>query len=255
MQIPIGSYVPGDSAVHNADPRAKLLVTFFLVAALFTVKSWYLALVLCAVMIGICLSAHVKLGTFLRMLKPVLWIGAFTLVVNSFSFVGGFHFIFPGFMRGAFFVVRLFVVMGSTALVTLTTSPVALTDGIAIMMRPLAYIHVPVEDVAMMISIGIRFIPTIAEEIDRIILAQTARGAVFNEGSILKRARAWIPVLIPLFVGLFRRADALARSMDARCYTGIGRTHLRELKLRASDVVLMLAAALFFTLVVGGVIR
>ena len=255
MQIPIGSYVPGDSAVHRADPRAKLLVTFFLVAALFTLKSWYLIVALCTVMMLVCVIARINVRTFLRMLKPVLWIGAFTLIVNSFSFVGGFHFILPGFMRGMFFVVRLFVVMGSTALITLTTSPVALTDGIAIMMRPLARLRVPVEDVAMMISIGIRFIPTIAEEIDRIILAQTARGATFNEGSLLKRARAWIPVLIPLFVGLFRWADALARSMDARCYTGIGRTHLRELKLKLSDVALMVVSGLLFVLIVGGVIR
>lgn len=255
MQIPIGAYIPGGSAVHRADPRAKLLVAFFLVAALFAVEGWYLVLALAALMIGFCLIARVPLRTFLGMLKPVLWIGVFTLVINSFAFSGGFHFVPSGFMRGLFFMVRLFVVMGSTALVTLTTSPVALTDGIAIMMRPLARLRVPVEDVAMMISIGIRFIPTIAEEIDRIMLAQTARGATFDEGSLIKRARAWIPVLVPLFVGLFRRADALARSMDARCYTGIGRTHLRELKLRTSDVVVMLVTAGLFGLIVGGVIR
>lgn len=255
MQIPIGSYIPGNSPVHRADPRAKLLVSLFLMAALFAVQSWYLVIGLALIMLGFCLIARIPLTTFLGMLKPVLWIGLFTLVINSFTLSGGFHFVLPGFMRGLFFMVRLLVVMGSTALVTLTTSPVALTDGLAIMMRPLARFKVPVEDVAMMISIGIRFIPTIAEEIDRIMQAQTIRGARFSEGSLLQRVRAWIPVLVPLFVGLFKRADALARSMDARCYTGVGRTHLRELRLQASDIVVIALTFTLFVLVVGGVVR
>lgn len=254
MNIPLGAYVPGDSPLHRADPRAKLLIAFFLVAALFAVQSWYVVVALCATLFLACGIARISLKTFLGMLKPVLWIGAFTLVVNAFSLQGGLHFVPAGFTRGVFFFIRLLVVMGSTALVTLTTSPVALTDGIAYMMRPLARIKVPVEDIAMMISIGIRFIPTIAEEIERIMLAQRARGAKFDEGSLLKRMRAWIPLLIPLFVGLFRRADALARSMDARCYTGVGRTHLRQLKMRASDWVVMALSAAFLVLIIGGVI-
>lgn len=254
MQVPIGAYIPGDSAVHRLDPRAKLLVAFLLVVALFAVQSWYVIAVLCAAMVTLSLFARIPLTTFLGMLKPVFWIGLFTLVVNAFSFVGGFHFVPSGALRGLFFFIRLFVVMGTTALVTLTTSPVALTDGIALMMRPLARIKVPVEDIAMMISIGIRFIPTIAEEVDRIMLAQRARGAQFDEGSLIKRMRAWVPILVPLFVGLFRRADALARSMDARCYTGVGRTHLRELKMGATDYVVVGLSAVFLALVIGGVV-
>lgn len=254
MQVPIGAYIPGDSAVHRVDPRAKLLVAFLLVAALFAVQSWYVIAVLGFAMIAMVLFARIPLTTFLGMLKPVMWIGLFTLAVNAFSFTGGFHFVPSGALRGLFFFIRLFVVMGSTALVTLTTSPVALTDGIALLMRPLSSIKVPVEDIAMMISIGIRFIPTIAEEVDRIMLAQRARGAQFDEGSLLKRMRAWIPILVPLFVGLFRRADALAHSMDARCYTGIGRTHLRELKMRSTDYLVVVLSAAFLILVITGVV-
>ena len=147
-----------------------------------------------------------------------------------------------GSRRGAFFAARILLLVLGTSLVTLTTSPVALTDGLASIMRPLGYLRFPVDDVAMMLSIALRFVPTTAEEAERIVVAQTARGARFDEGGPIARARAWLPVLVPLFVRLFRRADDLAIAMESRCYTGQNRTRLRELVMRATDWVVLTAA-------------
>jgi energy-coupling factor transport system permease protein len=140
-----------------------------------------------------------------------------------------------------------------TSLLTLTTSPVALTDALSRLMRPLSFLRVPVDDVATMFAIALRFIPTTAEETEKVVVAQTARGAVFDEGGPVRRAKAWMPVLVPLFVGLFRRADELAIAMESRCYTGVGRSRLHESRMRATDwtallagVILCALAAVFF---------
>jgi len=182
------------------------------------------------------------------MLKPLSLILVFTLLFNSFTFTPTIAFSATGLTRGVLFVTRLLCVMLLSTLVTLTTSPVALTDGLTLLMAPLRYLRVPVDDLAMMLSIALRFIPTIAEEAATIIRAQTARGASFTSGKLLRRLRAWIPVIIPLLVQLFRRADTLALAMEARCYvTGTTtdaprRTRLRVLKLRPSDIIIMAAA-------------
>ena len=152
-----------------------------------------------------------------------------------------------GLSTGAFFAVRIVLLVVCTSLITLTTSPVALTDAMSRFMRPFRLLRVPVDDVSMMFSIALRFIPTTAEEAEKIIVAQSARGAVFDEGGPLRRARAWVPVLVPLFVSLFRRADALAIAMESRCYTGVGRTRLHEPSMRRSDwVTLCVALVLTF---------
>ena len=251
----IGTYVPADSAVHRADPRAKLVVSFCAIVALFALNSWVAMLVLLAATVGVTLYSTVPVSFVVRVLRPILIIAAFTLVVNTFAVVpagepvpagmfalGRVGVTADGFVRGMFFVTRLGLVMLSTSLVTLTTSPVALTDGMASLMRPLRRFGVPVDDIATMMSIALRFIPTIADEVDRIVTAQTARGAQFDEGKLTDRMRAWIPVLIPLFVQMFRRADTLAMAMEARCYGSTTRTRLRELQLRTADVVLMVGS-------------
>jgi energy-coupling factor transport system permease protein len=174
---------------------------------------------------------------------PILWLLAFTLAVNALLWrpvtpllmLGPIGISGPGLSRGLFFAVRIVLLVLGTSLVTLTTSPVALTDALSRLMGPLRFVRVPVDDVAMMFSIALRFIPTTAEEAEKIIVAQTARGAVFDEGGPVKRARAWVPVLVPLFVNLFRRADDLAIAMESRCYTGRGRTRLHEARMRVVD--------------------
>jgi energy-coupling factor transport system permease protein len=142
-------------------------------------------------------------------------------------------------VTGAFFVVRIVLLVVGTSVLTLTTSPVALTDALSSIMAPLRAVRVPVDDAAMMFAIALRFVPTTAEEAEKIIVAQTARGAVFDEGGPITRARAWVPVLVPLFVNLFRRADDLAVAMESRCYTGSGRTRLRELRMRNADWIVL----------------
>ena len=180
---------------------------------------------------------------------------AFTLAVNALRWrppaalvrLGPLAIDRAGLATGLFFVARIVLLVTGTSLLTLTTPPVALTDALARLMRPLRVVHVPVDDIATMFSIALRFIPTTAEEAEKIVVAQTARGAVFDEGGPIRRARAWVPVLVPLLVNLFRRADDLAVAMESRCYTGVGRTRLHEPRMRAIDWA-VLAVAVFVTI-------
>lgn len=260
MRPAIGTYIPGDSTIHRADPRAKLVVSMLAVAALFAFDAWPVIVGLVVTALAATIVSGVPLGYTVRLLKPVAFLAVFTLAINTLAIGGaatdlaraagpGVDFgwlvvSWPGFMRGMYFVLRLAAMMLATTAVTLTTSPVALSDGMASLMRPLRAVRVPVDDVATMVSIALRFIPTILDEVDRIVAAQTARGAQFSDGSLGRRLNAWIPVIIPLFVQMFRRADTLALAMEARCYGSARRTHLRELKLRPSDVAAMVVAAL-----------
>jgi len=244
--ITIGSYLPGNSALHRADPRTKIIGALLLMIALFITNWWapvLAALVLAAVLAGL---ARIPLSYLLRALRPVIIILLFTLAVNAIAF-SPLRFSLYGFERGGLFALRIVAIMLIATLVTLTTSPVALTDGLTLLAGPLRRLKVPVDDLAMMLSIALRFIPTIMTEAQTIIKAQTARGAQFSSGPVLKRLRAWTVILIPLLIQLFRRADTLALAMESRCYTGIGRTRLRVLKMRAGDgvaltiMILMLA--------------
>jgi len=245
VPVPFGQYVPGDSPVHRADARAKLGITVAFTAALFALESWTgLVAAAIAVVAAVAISG-VPWRIAVRGLRPVAWLTLFTLVANglrwqqpdALAHLGRLSIDGPGLARGAFFAARIMLLVLGTSLVTLTTSPVALTDALSSIMRPLGVVRFPVDDVAMMLSIALRFVPTTAEEAERIVVAQTARGARFDEGGLVKRARAWVPVLVPLFVRLFRRADDLAVAMESRCYTGRGRTRLREQVMRVSDWV------------------
>jgi energy-coupling factor transport system permease protein len=245
VPVPFGQFVPGDSPMHRLDARAKLGLTFAYTILLFSARGW-LAMGLAAVVgLGAVAISRVPWRLVARGLAPIVWLLVFTLAVNSLLWrpaaalvmLGPVGISGPGLTRGLFFTARIVLLVLGTSLVTLTTSPVALTDALSRLMRPLRFVRVPVDDVAMMFSIALRFIPTTAEEAEKIVVAQTARGAVFDEGGPVARARAWIPVLVPLFVNLFRRADDLAIAMESRCYTGVGRTHLHEPRMRPTDWV------------------
>jgi energy-coupling factor transport system permease protein len=247
VPVPFGQFVPGDSAVHRLDPRTKLGLTLAFTVLLFSSRGWLGLAVGAAIAVIVVGVSRVPWRLAARGLVPIMWLLAFTLVANGLVWgsgpavlrLGSLGVSGAGLARGAFFAVRITLVVLGTSVVTLTTSPVALTDALTRLMRPLRFVGVPVDDVAMMFSIALRFIPTTAEEADKIVVAQTARGARFDEGGPVRRVRAWVPVLVPLFVNLFRRADDLAVAMESRCYTGVGRTRLHVLQMRAVDWVVL----------------
>ena len=263
--IPFGQYVPGTSRVHTLDVRMKLLVLAAYIFALFA-SDWSGLLVCAVLLIIIYFIAGIPLARAVRGLKPVLFILAFTFLFNSFTFsaesienvsydaflflgteyavphtvslIGGFGIVPLGILRGLFFVLRITLLVSVTTLLTFTSSIVALTDAISSLLAPLRFLRVPVEDVAMMFTIALRFIPLTAAEVEKIMVAQIARGVRFDQGGLLKRARAYVPVMIPLFVNLFRRADELASAMESRCYIGAGRTRLNKKRLVLSDLAI-----------------
>lgn len=241
--MPFGQFVPGESAVHMRDARVKLAVTLLFTVVLFMVSSWWGIAIGAALVVGAIAVSRIPVGLVVRGLRPIAWLLAFTVAVNALRWrpdeawvvVGPIGIDSAGLQRGLFFSVRIMLLICGTSLVALTTSPVALTDALSRLMRPLSLVRFPVDDVAMMLSIALRFLPTTAEEAERIVLAQTARGARFERGGLVARTRAWVPVLVPLFVRLFQRADSLAVAMEARCYTGRGRTRLHQARMRSAD--------------------
>ena len=247
----IGQYFPGDSPIHKLDPRTKIILTIFLIAAIFLSHGFcgYVP-VLVYTLLAARLS-RIKLKFLIRGIKPILFIMLFTVVINLFFSTGetvlwklGIITITKeGLKNAALMACRLLLLVTGTQLLTLTTSPIALTDGIESLMKPLKKIRFPAHEIAMMMSIALRFIPTLMEEADKIMKAQTARGADFDSGNLLKRAKALVPLLVPLFVSAFRRADELALAMEARCYRGgESRTRMRVMRFTKTD----LYAALVF---------
>jgi energy-coupling factor transport system permease protein len=256
MRIPtgLGQFVPVESPVHRLDPVAKLGLVAAFTAAIFLVDG-FLGLLTVGVLVGTVVGvSRVPLRIAVRGLASVAIILGFTLFAHALRFgatpadalisLGPVHVIESGLRTGAFFALRIVVLVVATSLLSLTTSPVDLADGLERVMRPAARVGFPAHDVAMMLSVALRFIPTTAEEAERIVTAQTARGARFDRGGPIRRARAYLPVLVPLFVGLFRRADRLATAMEARCYRGgEGRTRLFERRMGFADWTTMLAGA------------
>lgn len=243
--VPFGHYVAIDSPVHRLEARAKMGLAFAYTVLLFASDGFSglaAAALACAIAIAV---SRVPLGLVIRGLKAISFLLGFTLLAHALRFnpatvtllrIGPLGIDPDGLVTGVYFASRIILLVMGTSLLTLTTSPVQLTDGLERIMRPLALLRVPVGEIAMMLAIALRFIPTTAEEAEKIIIAQTARGARFDEGGPLARARAYVPVLVPLFVNLFRRADELALAMEARCYRGgYGRTRLNESVMRASD--------------------
>lgn len=242
--ITLGQYFPGNTVIHRLDPRCKLLLVVAYIVLIFCIKNFVGYAVLAAFTFGCIFLSKVPFKFVIKGLKPILVFIVITGLFNLFL-TGGepiFHWwIFTVTKEGvgfaAFMVLRLIFLILGTSLLTLTTSPIALTDGLEQLLSPFKKIGLPAHELAMMMTIALRFIPTLMEETDKIIKAQSARGADFESGNILRRAKAMVPILIPLFISAFRRADELATAMECRCYRGgENRTRLRELKLSRADL-------------------
>ena len=233
--ITLGQFFPGNTIVHRLDPRTKLMAVILYIVALFNAKSPLTYAVVAAVLAVCIVASRVPMKSLTRGLKPVYVIVAFTAVMNIF-FTGGTavgegwllgHITYEGLTAAIYMVLRIVMLIMGTFLLTYTTSPIALTDGLENLLGPLKKLHLPVHELAMMMSIALRFIPTLIEETDKIMSAQKARGADFESGNIFQRAKALVPILVPLFISAFRRADELATAMECRCYHGgEGRTAL-----------------------------
>ncbi|MBA5851733.1 energy-coupling factor transporter transmembrane protein EcfT [Clostridium sp. cel8] len=249
--ITIGQYVPGNSFVHKLDPRVKILISIVYIIDLFIVNNFrgYIFIVLFT-FIAIAIS-KVKFAYIYKGLKPILILALITAVLNIFMTTGVNPPLFKwkfisiyreGLIVAAFMVLRLVFLIIGTSLLTLTTSPIELTDGIEKLLNPMKKIGVPAHELAMMMTIALRFIPTLMDETDKIMKAQMARGADFESGNLVHRAKSIIPILVPLFISSFRRADELAMAMEARCYRGgDGRTRMKQLKITNKDFTASLA--------------
>ena len=244
--ITLGQYFPGHSIVHRLDPRTKLISVVLYIVSLF-LANWFITYIInFAVLAGAIALSRVPPKSILRGLKPILFIVAFTAVLNIFYTPGStvlahfwiFTITLEGVWRAFFMVVRIMMLISGTFLLTYTTSPILLTDGLEALLSPLKKVKVPVHELSMMMSIALRFIPTLIEETDKIMSAQRARGADFESGNLIQRAKALLPLLVPLFISAFRRADELATAIECRCYHGgEGRTRLRQLKYQMRDYV------------------
>ena len=256
--ITIGQYIPGDTAVHNLDPRIKIIITFVFITLLFFVGNYFSYLYIVAFM-GLAIGlSKISLKFIVKGLKPLIVIIALTVILNAFMTQGeviyriwGLSITKEGLYQAGFMGLRLIFLITGASLLTLTTSPIALTDGIEKLLNPLKRIGVPAHELAMMMTIALRFIPTLLEETDKIMKAQMARGADFETGNLINRAKAMVPLLVPLFISAFRRADELALAMEARCYRGgEKRTRMKQLKLEFRDYSAMMIIAVFCFLVI-----
>lgn len=253
--ITIGQYFPGRSPVHRMDPRVKIILTAVFIVMLFAADSiWGLCVGVAFTLLSFAISG-IPLRLMYKSLKPIIPIIIFTAVLNLFFIKSGtpyfsykvFTVTDEGVRTAVFMAVRIICLIIGTSLLTYTTSPIDLTDAIERLMSPLKKIKVPVHELAMMMTIALRFIPTLIEETDKIMSAQKARGADMETGSLMKRARALVPVLVPLFVSSFRRAEELALAMECRCYHGgEGRTRMKQLKMSSLDVIAFVYTVIFF---------
>ncbi len=242
--ITLGQFFPGNSVVHKLDPRMKIILTAIYIAILFTADNLFALSAGVVFLVFINLVSKIPVKMILKSLKPIVPIILFTSILNLFFITGGkelfkwwiFRITSQGVEMTVFMVIRIICLIAGTSLLTYTTSPITLTDAIERLLSPLKKIKVPVHELAMMMTIALRFIPTLIEETDKIMAAQKARGADIETGGLMKRAKALIPILIPLFVSAFRRADELALAMECRCYHGgEGRTRLKQLKTAPRD--------------------
>ena len=249
--ITLGQYFPGDTIVHRLDARTKLILVVLYIVALFQSNGWvsYIAVLLAT---AACMAlSQIKPATIFKGLKPMLFIIALTAALNMFYTQGtpiipGWIITWEGIARSVKMILRIVLLITGTFLLTYTTSPIALTDGLELLLNPLKKIKVPVHEMTMMMSMSLRFIPTLIEETDKIMSAQKARGADFETGSLIQRAKALLPVLVPLFVSAFRRADELAVAMESRCYHGgEGRTSMKQPKMLRRDWAALIIGVAF----------
>lgn len=256
--ITLGQYFPGNSVIHRLDPRTKILATLIYIAVIFLAESFLSYGILTAFAFFVILLSRLPIIMVLRSLKPIMIIVILTMGIHMFTSPGEtvlFSWKFltvteEGLAMGAKMALRLMLLLMFSSVLTFTTSPIILTDGIENLLRPFKRIGVPAHELAMMMTIALRFIPTLLEETDRIMKAQTARGADFSSGNLLQRIKNMLPLLVPLFISAFRRAEELAVAMEARCYRGgEGRTRMHELAYAGIDygafgLILVLAAVL-----------
>ena len=242
--ITLGQFFPGSTIVHRLDPRTKLILVIVFIAALFTAVDWFSYGLMFLVTAGCISLSKIRLRTLTKGLKPLIFIIVLTGVLNLFYTTGGrvlldwwiFTVTTEGVKRAFLMIARIMMLIMGTFLLTYTTSPIALTDGLEMLLGPLKKLHVPVHEMSMMMSMALRFIPTLIEETDKIMSAQKARGADFETGKLTDRAKALLPLLVPLFVSSFRRADELAVAMESRCYHGgEGRTRMKQLHMKGRD--------------------
>ncbi len=261
QDITLGQFFPGRSSIHRLDPRTKIILLFVLMILIFAAEGAAAYSLLTGFTLAIIFLSQIPPTTILKSLKPISWLILFTLIIHLVSHEGEviakffvFKITVEGFQFGLMISLRLALLIILSSLLTFTTSPVQLTDAMEKLLSPLSKFGIPSHEPAMMMTIAIRFIPTLIEETDKIIKAQKSRGVDFDSGGIVKRFKAMIPILVPLFLSSFRRADDLAMAMEARCYHGgEGRTHMRELKLNRRDffagliVILICAATIFLS--------
>ena len=249
--ITLGQFFPGDTLVHRLDPRTKLIAVVLYIVALFQAGGvvGYMLLILAA---AACMAvSHISPKSIFKGLKPMIFIIILTGALNIFYTTGtpvlpGWIITWEGIIRAVKMILRIVLLITGTFLLTYTTSPMDLTEGLELLMNPLKKIKVPVHEMTIMMSMALRFIPTLIEETDKIMSAQKARGADFETGGLIKRARALLPILVPLFVSAFRRADELAVAMESRCYHGgQGRTRMKQLRFAGIDYGTLLASAAF----------
>jgi energy-coupling factor transport system permease protein len=253
-RITIGQYYPADSPIHRLDPRVKLFGSICYITMIFFAVNLFANIFAAAFLGFVIILSKAPIGMMLKGLKNILFILMFTLVLNVFftpgeTIVLEFYFIritAEGLIMAGRLAVRLILLIVSSSVLTLTTTPLALTDALEFYLKPFAKIGLPAQEIAMMMSIALRFIPILMEETDKIMKAQKARGADFETGGLIKRAKALVPVLIPLFVSSFRRAEDLAMAMEARCYrTDVKRTKMKVLRLKGADFAAVGCVMLF----------
>lgn len=256
--ITIGQYYKTCSPLHSLDARVKIILTIFYLAVVFIIKSGVSYVIAAVFTAAVMAVSKVPVRYFLKGLRPVMWILLFMAVINLFTIKGEPLITLPfsltitreGVSASVLISVRLILLVLGASLLTLTTPPLSLTDGIESLLSPLEAVKVPAHDIAMMMSVAIRFIPVFSEEADRIKKAQSARGADFESGGIIKRAKVLLPIFVPLFVSAFRRADMLGEAMDARCYCGKGRTRMKEQRFTLSDASAAAVFAIFAAVVI-----
>lgn len=268
--VTFGQYYPVKSFVHNMDARAKIVFMIAYIVAIFLAKNFFGLLAVTVFLIFVVLLSRVPFGRVLRSVKMILFLIIFTAILNLFFYSGESSYrplvewwiitiTWESIVNMVFLALRLFLLVMGTSVLTLTTTPVALTDGIESLLTPLKWIKFPVHELALIMSIALRFIPTLMDETNRIVAAQKARGADFETGGLIKRAKAVVPILIPLLVSAFRRAEDLGDAMDARCYSGAkGRTKYKKLVFTWRDLLGLLflggliTGVVFLNIYLGG---
>ena len=252
--VPFCQYLAKDSPIHRIDPRIKIVLIFAYFVTLFASSSWIGLSFCAALLVGSYLLAKLPLRYMFRGLRPILYILVFTLLFNTFTFqaqdlleqgnsdvlplIASFGLSGSGFVKGLFFSLRILFLTSMASLLSYTTTMVNLAYAVSSLLKPFKRFGLAVDDISIIFTIALRFIPLTVEEAERIKMAQMARGVDFEEGGPIKKAKAWIPVITPLFVNLFKRADDLAAAMETRCYTSEGRSSARSMQLRTSDIVL-----------------